>query len=102
MTKRLASLAAALLVAAGTVASPVIAQSYNAPAGIAAATAPAGLEGRTARRNAEAARRGAFDDDLTTGSVGRRGFDSSAKAGNAEGNNRVVPNYGTTSGGPAY
>lgn len=103
MNTRLTSLAAALTLTLSA-ASPVLAQSYNAPAGIAAATAPAGLEGRAGRFNAEAARQGFYaDDELTTGSVApRRGFDSSAKAGNADGNNRAVPNYGNTSGGPAY
>lgn len=42
-------------------------------------------------------------DDLTTGSIGthwNRGIDRSAKEGNAELNDRYVPNYGMTSGGP--
>ncbi len=103
MNTRLASLAAALVVAAGTLASPALAQSYNAPAGISAAAAPAGLEGLAGRRNAEAARlRYLADEELTTGSIAPRGFDSSAKGGNAENNNRIVPNLGNTSGGPAY
>lgn len=42
-------------------------------------------------------------DDIVTGTVGpRRGYtDYSARAGNAEQNNRVVPQYGRVSGGPA-
>ncbi|WP_232630346.1 hypothetical protein [Methylobacterium sp. Leaf118] len=42
-------------------------------------------------------------DDIVTGSVGpRRGYtDYSARAGNAEQNNRLVPQYGRVSGGPA-
>ncbi|SOR32484.1 conserved exported protein of unknown function [Methylorubrum extorquens] len=42
-------------------------------------------------------------DDLTTGSIStylNRGIDRSAKEGNAELNDRYVPNYGMTSGGP--
>jgi hypothetical protein len=42
-------------------------------------------------------------DDLTTGSIStgwNRSVDRSAKEGNAELNDRYVPNYGMTSGGP--
>ncbi|MEE7456449.1 hypothetical protein MPAR168_15390 [Methylorubrum populi] len=42
-------------------------------------------------------------DDLTTGSIStgwNRVVDRSAKEGNAELNDRYVPNYGMTSGGP--
>ncbi|MWV24509.1 hypothetical protein FVE89_21485 [Methylobacterium sp. 2A] len=35
-------------------------------------------------------------------SLGVRSVDTSAKEGNAEHPNFLVPNYGSTSGGPAY
>ena len=97
MTKRLASLSGAVALTLGALLSPVLAQSYTAPAGIPAAVAPGGLEGEAGFRNAREA-----DPDLTTGSLGRRSVDRSAKGGNAEQPNRLVPNYGNTSGGPAY
>ncbi|KQP39272.1 hypothetical protein ASF49_21695 [Methylobacterium sp. Leaf104] len=88
MKTRLASAAAALVLTLSAPVSSALAQSYNAPAGIPAATAPGS---RVV---------GAFDD-VTTGSITRRA-DDSAKAGNAEQNNKPTANYGTTSGGPAY
>ena len=88
MKTRLASAAAALVLTLSAPVSSALAQSYNAPAGIPAATAP----GSRAV--------GTFDD-VTTGSISRR-VDSSAKEGNAEQNDKPVANYGTTSGGPAY
>ncbi|KQP72897.1 MULTISPECIES: hypothetical protein [unclassified Methylobacterium] len=88
MNTRLASAAVALVLTLGAPATSALAQSYNAPAGIPAAAAPGS---RVV---------GAFDD-VTTGSLGRRA-DDSAKAGNAEQNNKPTANYGTTSGGPAY
>ena len=88
MNTRLASAAVALVLTLGAPATSALAQSYNAPAGIPAAAAPGS---RVV---------GAFDD-VTTGSLRRRA-DDSAKAGNAEQNNKPTANYGTTSGGPAY
>lgn len=47
-------------------------------------------------------------DDITTGSIGTRrsvrdwNQVDSAKAGNANQQERLVPQYGQTSGGPAY
>lgn len=75
MTARLAITALAL--ALGMAASGASAQSYNAPAGIPAATAPGGLQGRAALPNlfedrdgrAVYAPRRAYDGDVTTGSV---------------------------------
>lgn len=87
MNIRLAS-AAALVLTLGAPVSSALAQSYNAPAGIPAATAPG-------------SRAIGYYDDVTTGSLTRRP-DDSAKAGNAEQNNKPTANYGTTSGGPAY
>lgn len=56
--------------------SAAFAQSYNAPAGIPAATAPGGLEGQAASRNVNEYSgrysrpvRGQADADYTTGSV---------------------------------
>ncbi len=88
MNTRLASAAAALVLTFGLPATSALAQSYNAPAGIPAAAAPG-------------SRVVGFFDDVTTGSISRRP-DDSAKAGNAEQNNKPTANYGTTSGGPAY
>lgn len=101
MNTRLASISAAVALTFGALLSPVMAQSYNAPAGIPAIVAPGGLDGQGGAYNLRAAERGRYDD-LTTGSIGRRGLDRSAKDGNAEQPSRIVPNYGTTSGGPAY
>lgn len=95
MNTRFAAAIAAVVLSVGAIASPALAQSYNAPAGIAAATAPGGLEGRSGFANALDA------DNLTTGSiVARRGLNS-AKEGNAEQNSFPVWQYGRTSGGTA-
>ncbi|MCJ2048011.1 hypothetical protein MKK58_26240 [Methylobacterium sp. J-078] len=88
MNTRIASAVAAAILSVGAMASPALAQSYTAPAGIAAATAPGGLESRRY-------------DDITTGSIRAvRGHDS-AQEGNAGQPNFVVQQYGQTSGGPA-
>ena len=87
MNTRIASAVAAVVLSVSAIASPALAQSYTAPAGIAAATAPGGLEGRNY-------------DDITTGSIRTvRGHDS-AQEGNANQPNFVVQQYGQTSGGP--
>jgi len=87
MNIRLASLAAAAVLGLGAVASPVLAQSYTAPAGIPAHAAPG------------SAAAGILDDALTTGSIAPRRDDVSAKEGNAEQNSFPVWQYGRTSGG---
>lgn len=87
MNTRIASAVAAVVLSVSAIASPALAQSYTAPAGIAAVTAPGGLEGRNY-------------DDITTGSIRTvRGHDS-AQEGNANQPNFVVQQYGQTSGGP--
>ena len=87
MNTRIASAVAAVILSVSAIASPALAQSYNAPAGIAAVTAPGGLEGRSY-------------DDITTGSIRTvRGHDS-AQEGNANQPNFPVQQYGQTSGGP--
>ena len=87
MNTRIASAVAAVVLSVSAIASPALAQSYNAPAGIPAVTAPGGLEGRSY-------------DDITTGSVRTvRGHDS-AQEGNANQQNFPVQQYGQTSGGP--
>lgn len=44
-----------------------------------------------------------YDGTINVGpSLGIRSVDTSAKEGNAEHPNFLVPNYGSTSGGPAY
>ena len=75
MNSRLASAFGAVVLSAGALASPALAQSYTAPAGIPAAAAPGGFAGQAGYRNADAARGtryvvapGAYDT-LTTGSV---------------------------------
>ncbi|KAB1074404.1 hypothetical protein [Methylobacterium planeticum] len=74
MNTRLASALVAVVLSAGALASPALAQSYTAPAGIPAAAAPGGLEGRAGFRNADQAAvrsvgvPGTYDT-LTTGSV---------------------------------
>lgn len=76
MTTRLVT--GALLLALS--ATPGLAQSYNAPAGIPAAAAPGGLQGRAALPNLIDAGEGrvravtprGYDDDLATGSVRSR------------------------------
>lgn len=88
MNARIASTVAAVILSVGAIASPALAQSYTAPAGIAAVTAPGGLEGRSY-------------DDITTGSIRTvRGHDS-AQEGNANQPSFLVQQYGQTSGGPA-
>ena len=86
MNTRIASAVAAVVLSVSAIASPALAQSYTAPAGIAAVTAPGGLEGRSY-------------DDITTGSIGYgRGHDS-AQEGNANQQNFPTQQYGQTSGG---
>ncbi|KQP23942.1 hypothetical protein ASF27_12310 [Methylobacterium sp. Leaf102] len=87
MNIRLASVAAAVVLSLSAVASPVLAQSYTAPAGVSAHAAPGYTTGR------------ALDDELTTGSIAPRRDDASAKEGNAEQNSFPVWQYGRTSGG---
>lgn len=89
MNTRFVSAAAALVL---TLAAPsAFAQSYTAPAGLPTAVVPGGYGAGVHAY-----------DDLTTGSIGRRTPDSSAKAGNADQNSKPVWNTGSTSGGPAY
>lgn len=99
MNIRLASIAAALALTVAGPATSAFAQSYNAPAGYPAELAPGGLTGR------DSVEVGPFSD-ITTGSIATRrayrGVDSSAKGGNAAQQDRLVPQYGNTSGGPAY
>jgi hypothetical protein len=87
MNTRIASAVAAVVLSVSAIASPALAQSYTAPAGIAAVTAPGGLEGRNF-------------DDITTGSIGYGRRHDSAQEGNANQPNFVVQQYGQTSGGP--
>lgn len=91
MNTRFVSAAAALVLTLAAPASSAFAQSYTAPAGLPTAVTPGGYG--TAPH--------AYDD-VTTGSIGRRTPDSSAKAGNADENDKPVWNTGSTSGGPAY
>jgi hypothetical protein len=88
MNTRVASFITAIVLTAGAVASPALAQSYTAPAGITAAVAPGGHETRAY-------------DDITTGSIGYGRQPSSAQEGNAEQNSFPVWQYGRTSGGTA-
>lgn len=90
MNTRLASVIAAVALTVGAVASPALAQSYTAPAGIPAAAAP-GNDDRFV----------GADDGISTGSLVSRRPRDSAKEGNAEQNNFPVSQYGRTSGGPA-
>ncbi|MCJ2043771.1 hypothetical protein MKK58_04360 [Methylobacterium sp. J-078] len=87
MNTRIVSAVAAVALSVGAIASPALAQSYTAPAGIASVTAPGGLEGRSY-------------DDITTGSIGYGRRHDSAQEGNANQPNFVVQQYGQTSGGP--
>ncbi|MGU3363013.1 hypothetical protein ACLBWX_22075 [Methylobacterium sp. M6A4_1b] len=87
MNTRLSSAIAAFALSASAIASPALAQSYTAPAGVAAVTAPGGLEGRSY-------------DDITTGSIAHGRRHDSAQEGNANQPNFVVQQYGQTSGGP--
>lgn len=87
MNTRIASAVAAVVLSISAIASPALAQSYTASAGIATVTAPGGLEGRNF-------------DDITTGSIGYGRRHDSAQEGNANQPNFVVQQYGQTSGGP--
>jgi hypothetical protein len=87
MNTRIASAVAAVVLSVSAIASPALAQSYTAPARIAAVAAPGGLEGRNY-------------DDITTGSIGYGRRHDSAQEGNANQPNFVVQQYGQTSGGP--
>lgn len=90
MNTRFASIIAAFVLGVSSIASPALAQSYTAPAGISATTAPGSAGGSVTD-----------DDGLITGSiVTRRKYDS-AKEGNAEQNSFPVWQYGRTSGGTA-
>ena len=88
MNTRIASAVAAVVLSVSAIASPALAQSYTAPAGIPAVTAPGGLEGRSY-------------DDITTGSIRTVGGHDSAQEGNANQPSFLVQQYGQTSGGPA-
>lgn len=80
MTTRFTITAALGLALSVPLAATAFAQSYNAPAGIAAVTAPGGLEGRAALPNLvdvqggsrAFAPRGDYDDALVTGSLRAR------------------------------
>ena len=91
MNTRINSAIAAVALGVSAISSPAFAQSYSSIRG----EKPSSFfTDRPAPK--------AFDD-LTTGSIGtpwNRGIDRSAKEGNAELNDRYVPNYGMTSGGP--
>jgi len=87
MTTRFTS--AAALILALSMPAAALAQGYPASGAVVTPTTPNEYVASTY-------------DDVTTGSLGRRLVDNSAKEGNAEQPNRSVPNYGTTSGGPAY
>lgn len=87
MSTRIASTVAAVVLSVSAIASPALAQSYTAPAGVTAVTAPGGLEGRSY-------------DDITTGSIGYGRRHDSAQEGNANQPNFVVQQYGQTAGGP--
>ncbi|MBB5764765.1 hypothetical protein ABEV34_18015 [Methylorubrum rhodesianum] len=92
MKTRISSAIAAVILSAGAISSPVLAQSNSTVRG----EKPSSFFTDRAAPNAY--------DDLTTGSIDtswNRGVDRSAKEGNAELNNRSVPNYGMTSGGPS-
>jgi hypothetical protein len=88
MNTRFASAAAAVVLGVSALATPALAQSYTAPAGISAAAAPGSHEARSY-------------DDITTGSIGYGRDYTSAQQGNAEQNNFPVWQFGRTSGGTA-
>jgi opacity protein-like surface antigen len=91
MNTRINSAVAAFVLGVSAVSSPAFAQSYSAVRG----EKPSSFFTDRPAPNAF--------DDLTTGSIGthwNRSVDRSAKEGNAELNDRYVPNYGMTSGGP--
>ena len=89
MNTHLTFAAAAFALTVSAIASPALAQSYTAPAGIPAAAAPGGLQNTRSY------------DDITTGSIGYGRQPSSAQEGNAEQNSFPVWQYGRTSGGTA-
>ncbi|WP_375456427.1 hypothetical protein [uncultured Methylobacterium sp.] len=80
MTTRITITAALGLALSVPLAATAFAQSYNAPAGIAAVTAPGGVEGRAALPNLIDAQggsralspRGAYDEAFVTGSLRAR------------------------------
>ncbi|MGW5960968.1 hypothetical protein [Methylorubrum thiocyanatum] len=91
MNTRINSAIAAIVIGVSAISSPVLAQSISTVRG----EKPSSFFTDRPAPNAY--------DDLTTGSIGTgrsRGVDRSAKEGNAELNDRYVPNYGMTSGGP--
>ncbi|POR40474.1 hypothetical protein [Methylobacterium sp. V23] len=88
MNTRFASPVAAVVLSLGAMASPALAQSYTAPAGISAAAAPGSHVARSY-------------DDIITGSIGYGRDYTSAQQGNAEQNNFPVWQFGRTSGGTA-
>ncbi|WP_430911283.1 hypothetical protein [Methylobacterium sp. sgz302541] len=88
MNTRIVSVAAALLIAVAPLSSASARSlvGYGHPGGEqTAAVAPY-----------------ASEDVIVTGSIGLREADSSAKYGNANQPERSVPQFGTTSGGPAF
>jgi hypothetical protein len=87
MNTRLASVAAALALGLAAPAS-AFAQTYVAPGGVPIVAVEAGPGWQPRSFDAVEAR--------------IRGYDSSAKGGNASQPERAVPQYGSTSGGPAY
>ncbi|MER2250873.1 hypothetical protein ABS772_13210 [Methylorubrum podarium] len=92
MNTRISSTIAAIVLGIGAISSPALAQNISSVRG----EKPSSF---FTERPAPYAY-----DDLTTGSIGPvrgRGIDRSAKDGNAELNDRAVPNYGATAGGPA-
>jgi hypothetical protein len=91
-TTRITSTIAAVVLGIGAISSPALAQNFSTIRG----EKPSSFFTDRAAPNAY--------DDVTTGSIGTargRSIDRSAKDGNAELNDRSVPNYGATSGGPA-
>jgi hypothetical protein len=105
MNTRIASAAALLSLTFGAALSPALAQTYGAPAGyVGGGHIAQGGNGYPDGRPPVQYRvvEPRADDAVVTGSIGRRGLDRSAKDGNAEQNNKRFPNYGNTSGGPAY
>ena len=93
MNTRFASAAAAVVLGVSALATPTLAQSYTAPAGISAAAAPGSHEARGHEASSY--------DDITTGSIGYGRDYTSAQQGNAEQNNFPVWQFGRTSGGTA-
>lgn len=92
MNIRINSTIAAVVLGVSAISSPVLAQNISTVRG----EKPSSFFTDRPAPNAY--------DDLTTGSIGPvwgHGIDRSAKEGNAELNDRSVPNYGMTSGGPS-